>query len=567
MDYRPRQSAASPDSAMKRPLPLLLVLPAMLSAQEPRQLASDGRLWLKVPAGQAPLREVRVSSGSATQAPWEKDSAVRERQTDILFPVRWWSWSELTVSFTSPQDGTVELSLNGPWSPDVDGKMPRKEILWDSISAVGAEIQNGGFEETTDKRPSAWNSPWGAYPAAESWPLAGAGAMAGKSVGSSWCQRPLVQTLKVKAGGMVTLKLHAKAATPPGFVAPARLGNDTAAHRAVARLKRGVNLGNGWESPPPGGWGVKFTVDDIDHIAAEGFDHIRVPVAWHFRLQQKDGGYEIDPAFLTEIDPVLRRALDKKLHVILNWHHFHDFTKDPQGNLDRFTGGWKAISDHYQSWPPGLFFELLNEPCDALTTEAANPIYRKTIATIRKTNPERIIVASPGHWGIIGELENLRLPDDDDRIVATVHCYDPFQFTHQGAGWVGFQNLRGIVYPGPPATPFQLPDSMRDDAGLRSFVEKYNTLRGDENPCSPRAVRELLDTAAAWSAHFGRPVYLGEFGSNNAGDPESRARYLRDVRTMAESRKIPWSLWEWKSGFGYWDPKTNQPLFRKSVFE
>ncbi len=567
MDYRPRQSAASPESAMKRQLLILLALPAMSAAQEPVQLASEARLWLKVPAGQQPLREIRVSSGSATQAPWEKDPAVRERQTDILFPVRWWSWSELAVSFTPQQDGTVDLSLNGPWSQDVDGRMPRKEILWDSISAEGAELRNGGFEEISANAPSSWTSPWGPYPAADAWPLKGVEAMEGKSVGTSWCNRPLVQTLKVKAGEKVTIKLHARAATPPGFAAPKRLGGDTAAHRAMARLKRGVNLGNGWESPPPGGWGVKFTAEDIDRIADEGFDHIRVPVAWHFRLQQKDGGHEIDPAFLTEIDPVLRRALERKLHVILNWHHFNDFTKDPQGNVDRFIGGWKTIAEHYQSWPPGLFFEILNEPCDALTTEVANPIYQKTITTIRKTNPGRIIIASPGKWGIIGELENLRLPDDDDRIVATVHCYEPFQFTHQGAGWVGLQNLRGIVYPGPPPTPFQLPNSLREDAGLRSFVEKYNTLRGDENPCSPRAVRELLDTAAAWSAHFGRPVYLGEFGSHNAGDAASRGRYLRDVRTMAEARKIPWSLWEWKSGFGYWNPETNQPIFRQSVFE
>ena len=552
---------------MKRPFTALLALPAVLSAQEPLRLPSEARLWLQVPAGQAPLSEIRVSNGNATQAPWEKDPAVRERQTDIIFPIRWWSWTELTVSFTPAGDGTLDLALNGPWAQDINGKMPRQEILWDDITADGAEISNGGFEETSGPQPAGWTSRWAPYLTPDEWPLAGAEARTGKSVGVSWCQRQLVQTLKLKAGHKVTLKLHAKAATPPGFISPKRLGPDTPAHKALAHLKHGVNLGNGWESPPNEGWGTKFTTEDIDHIAAEGFDHIRVPVAWHFRLRSKDGAYEIDPAFLAEIDPVLRRALDKKLHVILNWHHFNDFTKDPAGNLDRFLGGWQAIARHYQSWPPGLFFELINEPCDALTTEAANPIYQKTITAIRKTNPGRIIVASPGRWGSINELENLRLPDDDERIVVTIHCYDPFQFTHQGAGWVGLQHLRGIVYPGPPATPFQIPDSMRDDAGVRAFVVGYNTLPGDLNPSSQRAIREKLDTASQWAAHFGRPVHLGEFGSNNAGDLASRGRYLHDVRTLAEARKIPWSMWEWKSGFGYWNPKTNKPIFRSSVFE
>jgi endoglucanase len=226
-----------------------------------------------------------------------------------------------------------------------------------------------------------------------------------------------------------------------------------------------------------------------------------------------------------------------------------------------------VIASHFISWPEGLLFELLNEPCDALTTDVANPIYQKTISTIRKSNPSRIIVVSPGQWGIVGELDKLRLPDADDRIAVTFHCYEPFQFTHQGAGWVGFQALRGVVYPGPPARPLQVPESLRENSGVVSFIERYNTLPADQNPCSPKVIRGLLDTAAAWSAYFGRPVHLGEFGSHDTGDLASRGRYLRDVRMLTEERKIPWTMWEWKSSFGYWDPRANRPVFRSSVFE
>jgi endoglucanase len=380
-------------------------------------------------------------------------------------------------------------------------------------------------------------------------------------VGASWINRPLMQNLQLKAGRKVTLRLHAKAATPPDFIPPVSPGNDTPAHKAAASIKRGVNLGNGWEAPPPNGWGVKFTPEDIDRIADEGFDHIRVPVGWHFHLKEKDGSDVIDPAFLTDIEPVLRRAMERKLHVMINWHHFHDLTRDPARHEARFICGWDAIARHFASWPPALFFELLNEPCDALTTEVANDLYQKTITTIRKSNPQRIIVASPGHWGIIGELDRLRLPDDDHRIIVTVHSYEPFQFTHQGAGWVGLRALRGVVYPGPPATPLAVPESLKDDSGLVSFLHRYNTLPTERNPSSPRVIRELMDTASTWSKQFGRPVHLGEFGANGAGDIESRGRYLRDVRTLAEERGIPWTLWEWKAGFGYWDPEKNQPNF------
>ncbi len=552
---------------MTRSLFPLLALVASLSAAEPVRQASEARLWLKVPAGQPPLQGLRVSNGRATSATWEKDPAVRERHSDIVFPIRWWSWSEISVSFTPAHDGPVELTLSGPWAQDKSGTLVRQEILWDDLSADGTDLQNGGFELAADHRPASWTAPWAPYPDTADWPLARTEALQGKSLAATWHDRPLTQSLQVKAGQLVTLKLHAKAATPPDFTPPKRLGGDTPAHRALSGLKRGVNLGNGWEAPPGNSWGVRFTTDDIDRIAAQGFDHVRVPVAWHFYLKPGKQGLQISPALLADLEPVLQRALDRKLAVLLDWHHFDDFTTAPADHLGTFIGGFEAIARHFKSWPPGLFLELLNEPRDALTTEAANPIYQKTIAAIRAIDAKRIIVVSPGQWGQVGELDKLRLPDGDERVIVTVHCYEPFYFTHQGAGWTQLQDLRGIVYPGPPPTPYQIPATLRENSGLRAFIDGYNSLPGDQNPSSARTIRETLDAARAWSLYFGRPIHLGEFGCHNPGDHDSRARYLRDVRTLAETRHIPWALWEWKAGFGYWDPQTNRPRFHHSLFE
>jgi endoglucanase len=328
-----------------------------------------------------------------------------------------------------------------------------------------------------------------------------------------------------------------------------------------------VNLGNCWDAPPPDSWGIRYTTEDIDRIAAEGFDHIRVPVAWTHNLKSVDGGYEVDPAILTDLEPVLRRALEKGLHVLLDWHHFDDLTTNPQANRARFVASWEAITRHFKSWPPELFLELLNEPRDAMTTEVANSIYADAIAAIHKIDPQRILFASPGKWGDIRELDKLRLPDDEDRVVVTVHCYEPFYYTHQGAHWVDLRGLRGIIYPGPPASPLAVPDSLKDNAGIVDFINGYNTLPANRNPCSPIAVRELLDLARDWSVRCGRPVHLGEFGSHNVGDQASRSRYSRDVRTLAEERKIPWALWDWKATFGYWDSQNNRPYFRPALFE
>jgi endoglucanase len=552
---------------MTRSLLLLLGLAPALAAQEPVRLASSARLWLKVPDGVAPLPHIQVSNGSAAPASWLKDPAARQRHTDVVFPIHWWTWRATTITFTPAHDGPVELVLNGPWAQDKNAGLIRQEILWDDISADGAKVSNGGFEQATDSHPEAWQPQWAPYISPDAWPLAGAAPLTGKGLAASWHNRPLAQTLQVKAGQQVRLRVHAKAALPPDFVAPRRLGADTPAHRALGRLKRGVNLGNGWEAPPPYTWGIRFTTADIDRIAAEGFDHIRVPVAWHYHLKSGAAGWEISPTLLADLEPVLRRALDKNLHVLLNWHHFDALTSDPAANHERFTAGWQAIARHFQAWPPGLFLELLNEPCAALTTAAANPIYQKTCAAIRAIDPKRILVVSAGNWGQVSELDQLRLPDADDRIIVTIHCYEPFHFTHQGANWVQLQNLRGIIYPGPPPQPYQIPESLRDNAAVRAFIEDYNTLPASQNPCSARAVMQALDGAREWSQYFGRPIHLGEFGCHNVGDPASRSRYLKDVRTLAEARHIPWTLWEWKASFGYWDPATNQARFRHSLFD
>lgn len=546
---------------------LLLAALTTLTTAEPLRQASEARFWLKVPKNQVPLKGLRVSTGQMGIAHWEKDPELRERFADISFPIRWWKWSETTVEFTPSEDSTVELTLLGPWAADSNQTVYRQEIVWDQITAKGAEILNGGFEDMEQNHPKSWNPPWAPYLAPDEWPLRQSQALEGKHVAATWHNRPLVQSIRVSAGKPVTLTLHAKAATLPDFVPPKRLPANTPAHAACSRMKRGINLGNGWEVPPGQQWGVRFTPEDIDRIASEGFDHVRIPVGWHHHLKRTEQGWTISKALLDELEPVIRRAIEKKLIVLLDWHHFDALTKAPDANLDRFVAGWETIAKHFRSWPPTVFFELLNEPCDRFTTEAAGPIYQKTIVAIRKIDPSRIIVASPGQWGQVGELDRFRLPDNDDRIIVTIHCYEPFQFTHQGAVWVGLQDLKSIRYPGPPETPYQIPPSLKDNSGVIAFVEGYNALPTGANPSSALPVRRTLAAAREWSDTFGRPVHLGEFGAHQAGDDASRAQYLRDVRSTAEQLRIPWTMWEWKAGFGYWDPQSNRARFHAAMFE
>jgi endoglucanase len=517
----------------------------------PLRTAPAGRLQLVVPTEAPPLGEVRVSAGEAGPATWLDDPAQRARLTDVQFPIDWWRWRELRLAFTPAHDGPVELRLLGPWAEAAPGREFRQEVLWDDLAAAGATIENGDFHRTGPAAPAGWTSPWRPYPGPDQWPLDGG------ATGAAWHGRPLAQALTVRAGRAVRLRLRARAAVPPGLVVPRRLGAGTPAHRVCGRLGRGVNLGNGWEAPP-GSWSVGYGVADVERIAAAGFGHIRVPVAWHYRLREGT----IMPEFFAELEPVLRRALECKLQVILNWHHFEDLCVQPEGNRAQFVRGWQAIARHFANWPPALLFELLNEPHAPLEGELLNGIHAEAIAVIRTTNPARTLLVNPSQWATVGMLGPLRLPDGDANLIVSVHCYEPFQFTHQDAGWVGLTGLKGIVFPGPPERRFELPGALAGRGGLAAWVDAYNRLPTADNPASARAFEILLDDALAWSEYFGRPVHLGEFGAHRAGDPASRERYARAVRAACEQRGIPWCWWEWKAGFACWDADANQPLVR-----
>jgi endoglucanase len=544
-----------------RLLPFALLATPLAAEEFVPAMPTEARLFLRVPEGQPPLKNVGISRGECLPGNHEDSPEKRERLTDIRFPVTWWRWKEVTLRFTPGHDGTLELDLNGPWGEARPGVLRQQEVLWDDLDCDGAKLSNSGFEDSTDGKPAGWDSPWRAYPAADTWPLSNSEPFEGKRCAASWHGRPLVGTLTVKAGVPVTLKLHARAAPVPGFKPPAILPQDTPAHRACARLKRGVNLGNHWEAPP-GGWGITYTTDDIDLIAKEGFDHIRVPVAWHYHLQ--DG--TISPKLLAGLEPVLRRALDCKLTIILNWQHFEALCHEPEKNRATFVAGWRTVAGHFKDWPPELYLELLNEPNGALDHETLTAIHAEGIAAIRSVSPRRILLADPPQWAAVPGLDRFFLPDGDDRIITTIHSYEPFQFTHQQAEWVRYVDLRNITYPGPPAKPVPLPDSLREDAGLAAWLDAYNTRPGSDNPCTAATFEGLLDDAVAWSKHFGRPIHIGEFGCYQKADPASRARYVRDFRQAAEKRGLPWAMWDWKAGFGYWDEASQKPLLRDALF-
>jgi endoglucanase len=315
--------------------------------------------------------------------------------------------------------------------------------------------------------------------------------------------------------------------------------------RTAAALGRGINLGNMFESPLANGdWGiVPDNVTDylrfVTLAADAGFKHIRVPVRWSNHASADELAV-IDSAFATRVDAVVDAALAHDLYVLLDVHHYRQLDGDAldKGEFQvadnvveiRFLNLWRQLSRRYANRSLKLLFELYNEP-HGKQNATWNALMSRALREVRQANPERLVVMGPTHWNSANSLRKLRLPADPNLII-TVHNYEPFKFTHQGASWVS------------PLLP----------AGVTccDVAQRAEALRA-------------LDLASQWRQANQYPVHVGEFGAYQAAPAESRLAYMRLMRDGLETQQMPWTYWELASGFGLFDPVTDE--WRKPLLD
>ena len=294
-------------------------------------------------------------------------------------------------------------------------------------------------------------------------------------------------------------------------------------------LGRGVNMGNMLESPREGDWGLRLDPAYID--AAKGkFNTIRLPVRWSNHASPTADA-TLDDFFLTRVSKAIDYMLSNDFYVIVNMHHYsqlfgdklqaNEFSVKPELLEMRFINIWKQLALHFKDRPPKLIFELLNEPHDRMQGESWNKLAAGALAAVRESNPTRTVFIGPGDYNNIRALSKLKVPSDKN-IVISIHNYDPFPFTHQGASWL----------------PFKLP------IGVTCCTAQHRQI-----------IIEAFDIAADWNSKYGYPLHLGEFGSLQSADLNSREMYTRFVRDTAEARGIAWTYWEFGAIFGVYSPE------------
>ena len=358
-------------------------------------------------------------------------------------------------------------------------------------------------------------------------------------------KRSLASTLATVALGLLAacaapVGPHATAPTdadaladfPPLPAAPLP-GASPAARRFAASLGRGVNFGNMLDAPTEGAWGLRVDDRAIALAGAGGpIASVRLPVRWSNHASP-DAQARIDPAFMARVDDVVRRLLARGVPVVVDMHHYRQLDGDPLDPGEaavpadvvdrRFLAMWTQIAEHFRAAPAALAFELYNEPHGRLAPRW-NDLMSRALRVVRRTNPQRVVVVGPTQWNSARGLVDFAMPPDAN-LVLTVHHYDPFTFTHQGAPWIRPEMPTGVAC------------------------------------CSAQQLAEIrgpLDAAQQFGARTGYPVWVGEFGAFETVAQADRVRYTRTMRDEIERRGMTWAYWELAGGFGFIDPATAQ---------
>ncbi|WP_299442171.1 glycoside hydrolase family 5 protein [uncultured Phycicoccus sp.] len=230
---------------------------------------------------------------------------------------------------------------------------------------------------------------------------------------------------------------------------------------------------------------------DIAMIAADGFDHVRLPVNWRV-LMTEDG--DLRPEGLALVDRLVSWCGRHGLLVLLDLHgapggqtgtNIDDSRGRPElfmdpRNEELTVALWTALAGRYRDDPTVLGYDLLNEPLpnhwQHVYPDALVRLYRRLTEAIRAVDPDHLLMYEGTHWATNWDI-----------------------FTEV---WDPNSALQFHKYWSPP-----------DDASIRPYLE----------------ARERL----------GLPIYMGEGGENSP-------QWLAAAHSLYERHEIGWNLWPWK---------------------
>ena len=295
---------------------------------------------------------------------------------------------------------------------------------------------------------------------------------------------------------------------------------------------RGVNLG-GWLSQcdySPERLNGFITEKDIGVIASWGLDHVRIPVD-HNVFESEDDAMN-GPGFGI-VEKVLSWCGKFGLKTVIDLHKTAGFSFDPgekeagffesEAYQARFYCLWEALASRFGG-SQDVAFELLNEVTDQSFIAAWNRISAECIRAIRRIDPRVLILVGSYHNNSAAAVPALD-PPADENVAYNFHCYDPLDFTHQGAPWV-------------PALDLSARPSFKE----MRLPEDYFETR--------------FAPALEAARKYGAPLYCGEYGVIDRAKSEEALKWFRRIHDTFEKYGIARAAWSYKQmDFGLSDAR------------
>lgn len=299
--------------------------------------------------------------------------------------------------------------------------------------------------------------------------------------------------------------------------------------------KKGVNLG-GWLSQcchTKEHYDSFITEEDIIKIASWKVDHVRLPIDYDL-LEDEKGNFKEDG--FAYIDNAVSWCKSSGLNIILDLHKTAGYSFDKgEGESgffespdlqERFMKLWERIAERYAVSDGTVAFELLNEVTEQSYSVTWNKLIKSCIERIRRLAPDTYILVG-GYWQNSPDaVPDLEAPYDD-KVVYNFHCYDPMNFTHQGAYWV-----EGM------------------DTSFRMSFDKCDP------PITPEFFIDRFSRAYEAAKKNGTVLYCGEYGVIENAEPADVVKWFKAINAAFDRLDISRAVWSYKKmDFGLADDR------------
>lgn len=158
-----------------------------------------------------------------------------------------------------------------------------------------------------------------------------------------------------------------------------------------------------------------YSIKQVQEFKKAGVSHVRI------RVQD-----DISTELLALLDMQITDCLKNGIIPVIAYQA-HEFKTNPtKENMDHVTEWWSQIAEHFKDASHLVAFDLMIESSDAINKlpDTLNEMYEQTVAAIRKTNPDRIIMISPRLRSDPNYLSELKIPSaHNGYIMAEWHFY------------------------------------------------------------------------------------------------------------------------------------------------